>query len=110
MGHGGKQRDPGERDRRPNEDIPRPQCFLLCFRARRPHSSTDRPRRTLRSVAATSSAVVSTSSCTTSNSASRSARRASADLDALDRKSTRLNSSHVRISYAVFCLKKKKQN
>src|SRR3989442_11985596 len=25
-----------------------------------------------------------------------------------DRKSTRLNSSHVRISYAVFCLKKKK--
>src|SRR5207253_10729649 len=27
-----------------------------------------------------------------------------------DRKSTRLNSSHVAISYAVFCLKKKKQN
>src|SRR3989442_11860119 len=27
---------------------------------------------------------------------------------ASDRKSTRLNSSHVRISYAVFCLKKKK--
>src|SRR5690349_22807285 len=26
----------------------------------------------------------------------------------LDRKSTRLNSSHVEISYAVFCLKKKK--
>src|SRR5215813_9172041 len=26
-----------------------------------------------------------------------------------DRKSTRLNSSHVRISYAVFCLKKKKE-
>src|SRR5690554_6973059 len=32
------------------------------------------------------------------------------DLDAdVDRKSTRLNSSHVRISYAVFCLKKKKK-
>src|SRR5438874_4289777 len=33
------------------------------------------------------------------------------ELDALrriDRKSTRLNSSHVEISYAVFCLKKKK--
>src|SRR3989442_10321798 len=28
----------------------------------------------------------------------------------IDRKSTRLNSSHVRISYAVFCLKKKKKN
>src|SRR2546421_748852 len=28
----------------------------------------------------------------------------------LDRKSTRLNSSHDQISYAVFCLKKKKNN
>src|SRR5690242_21528467 len=28
----------------------------------------------------------------------------------LDRKSTRLNSSHMSISYAVFCLKKKKKN
>src|SRR5436309_12446159 len=27
-----------------------------------------------------------------------------------DRKSTRLNSSHVKISYAVFCLKKKKED
>src|SRR5436309_6768682 len=27
-----------------------------------------------------------------------------------DRKSTRLNSSHVKISYAVFCLKKKKRS
>src|SRR5699024_12339037 len=47
----------------------------------------------------------------------RTARRALRDvrellrrLDALqDRKSTRLNSSHVSISYAVFCLKKKKK-
>src|SRR2546427_7069226 len=29
--------------------------------------------------------------------------------DVLDRKSTRLNSSHSQISYAVFCLKKKKK-
>src|SRR2546427_8766562 len=29
------------------------------------------------------------------------------DLEGLDRKSTRLNSSHSQISYAVFCLKKK---
>src|SRR2546430_7466536 len=29
---------------------------------------------------------------------------------AADRKSTRLNSSHSQISYAVFCLKKKKKN
>src|SRR3712207_7240196 len=33
------------------------------------------------------------------------------DLDYVeDRKSTRLNSSHANISYAVFCLKKKKKN
>src|SRR5690554_7433769 len=35
-------------------------------------------------------------------------KRANPDMDK-DRKSTRLNSSHVRISYAVFCLKKKKK-
>src|SRR3712207_8548609 len=34
-------------------------------------------------------------------------RRRAAGLD-VDRKSTRLNSSHANISYAVFCLKKKK--
>src|SRR5437867_10482716 len=32
-----------------------------------------------------------------------------ADVRRLDRKSTRLNSSHRTISYAVFCLKKKKK-
>src|SRR5947208_9959552 len=35
--------------------------------------------------------------------------RVSAELGAEDRKSTRLNSSHQIISYAVFCLKKKNQ-
>src|SRR3712207_8715529 len=30
--------------------------------------------------------------------------------DGIDRKSTRLNSSHANISYAVFCLKKKNQH
>src|SRR5690606_41569819 len=35
-------------------------------------------------------------------------RRRSRGLGRGDRKSTRLNSSHVKISYAVFCLKKKK--
>src|SRR5438270_9881424 len=33
-----------------------------------------------------------------------------ADLAGIDRKSTRLNSSHSQISYAVFCLKKKKNH
>src|SRR5256885_5823794 len=34
---------------------------------------------------------------------------AGSPVDVKDRKSTRLNSSHLVISYAVFCLKKKKQ-
>src|SRR5690625_5608518 len=42
--------------------------------------------------------------------AGRRAAEATADLEPkVDRKSTRLNSSHVAISYAVFCLKKKKK-
>src|SRR3712207_8787032 len=34
--------------------------------------------------------------------------KAISTMDSIDRKSTRLNSSHANISYAVFCLKKKK--
>src|SRR5471030_3458225 len=37
-------------------------------------------------------------------------RRPPGRADGRDRKSTRLNSSHLGISYAVFCLKKKKKN
>src|SRR2546426_1407794 len=40
---------------------------------------------------------------------SEASRRLSASTAAADRKSTRLNSSHLVISYAVFCLKKKKK-
>src|SRR2546426_3847386 len=36
-------------------------------------------------------------------------RRSASMFQSLDRKSTRLNSSHLVISYAVFCLKKKKK-
>src|SRR6266496_4695378 len=39
----------------------------------------------------------------------RARRPADVPADDRDRKSTRLNSSHVEISYAVFCLKKKKK-
>src|SRR2546427_5152423 len=35
--------------------------------------------------------------------------RSAISVEAVDRKSTRLNSSHSQISYAVFCLKKKKK-
>src|SRR5690625_7103052 len=38
----------------------------------------------------------------------KAAREFDSQVDYTDRKSTRLNSSHVAISYAVFCLKKKK--
>src|SRR5256885_12113095 len=44
-----------------------------------------------------------------STSEDKGQRRASCVSDR-DRKSTRLNSSHLVISYAVFCLKKKKKN
>src|SRR5206468_12469266 len=40
----------------------------------------------------------------------RSPRRSVKTSGLADRKSTRLNSSHDQISYAVFCLKKKKKN
>src|SRR2546430_8120619 len=40
----------------------------------------------------------------------RSYRFRRVDASLRDRKSTRLNSSHSQISYAVFCLKKKKNN
>src|SRR5205814_8305162 len=39
----------------------------------------------------------------------RHARSIEASIEPVDRKSTRLNSSHLGISYAVFCLKKKKE-
>src|SRR2546427_8617018 len=40
----------------------------------------------------------------------RGIRDPAADISGVDRKSTRLNSSHSQISYAVFCLKKKKNH
>src|SRR5690554_7686860 len=51
----------------------------------------------------------STCSRTRSASAARSSASVTSSCTTGDRKSTRLNSSHVRISYAVFCLKKKKK-
>src|SRR3712207_8484992 len=42
------------------------------------------------------------------SSTRRARRRKAATSSGADRKSTRLNSSHANISYAVFCLKKKK--
>src|SRR5438445_6521539 len=46
----------------------------------------------------------------TARAARRGAGREKRDVRGPDRKSTRLNSSHANISYAVFCLKKKKMD
>src|SRR5256885_5662049 len=78
-------------------------CFLFFFlMIRRPPRSTLFPYTTLfRSYRA---AFPAAQPRTRRTPASRSARGCSPG----DRKSTRLNSSHLVISYAVFCLKKKK--
>src|SRR5256886_4199515 len=46
------------------------------------------------------------SACFDAGVGSQGTKKATADATAADRKSTRLNSSHSQISYAVFCLKK----
>src|SRR3712207_6884732 len=45
----------------------------------------------------------------TTQTAKKAARSTASTASRQDRKSTRLNSSHANISYAVFCLKKKKK-
>src|SRR5690349_22569122 len=90
---------------------------------RRPPRSTLFPYTTLfRSPRSARSATASTSTCDPATARSEqpaapaSARRVGVHATGgtvrrrwQDRKSTRLNSSHVEISYAVFCLKKKKK-
>src|SRR5438874_3795459 len=68
---------------------------------RRPPRSTLFPYTTLFRSSTMRLVSASARSCAAQNSSNRARRR--------DRKSTRLNSSHVEISYAVFCLKKKKK-
>src|SRR3712207_8110911 len=47
-------------------------------------------------------------SCSRTTCSTCSPERSASSVSTADRKSTRLNSSHANISYAVFCLKKKK--
>src|SRR3712207_8117502 len=47
--------------------------------------------------------------CGSAETMVRITHRHTVEVDGLDRKSTRLNSSHANISYAVFCLKKKQK-
>src|SRR5258707_11588165 len=93
-------------------------CKLLYFfflMIRRPPRSTLFPYTTLfRSIMKLGSIFASAAGSSGGNSTTRIAVPLSGGdrpifLAALDRKSTRLNSSHANISYAVFCLKKKKK-
>src|SRR5438270_3976452 len=79
--------------------------FFFFLMIRRPPRSTLFPYTTLfRSRSAPSGS----HRCSSTDTHSTTSREASGTL-ARDRKSTRLNSSHSQISYAVFCLKKKKK-
>src|SRR5216683_5073130 len=79
--------------------------FFFFLMIRRPPRSTLFPYTTLFRSCRLSSAIRQ------QRSANRFVERLSVRREAWqDRKSTRLNSSHDQISYAVFCLKKKKKN
>src|SRR5256885_12395126 len=80
-------------------------CFFFFLMIRRPPRSTLFPYTTL---FRSQLNVRSATRCTSRRSAG-CATRASVAMKPRDRKSTRLNSSHLVISYAVFCLKKKKK-
>src|SRR6266496_6317436 len=80
--------------------------FFFFLMIRRPPRSTLFPYTTLfRSVPSAARTAPSSRERDTVDPLSAELRR----LHVTDRKSTRLNSSHVEISYAVFCLKKKKK-
>src|SRR5438874_11835818 len=86
-------------------------CRVFFLTSRRPPSSTLFPYTTLfRS--RTYDAVdcwTNTTSCSQTITVRDTIPPVLVGVPTKDRKSTRLNSSHVEISYAVFCLKKKKQ-
>src|SRR5688572_33207270 len=73
--------------------------YTTLFRSHQSGRSDGRPRKALRRLEARGGAGVQ----------GHGAARCDAPRHREDRKSTRLNSSHSQISYAVFCLKKKKK-
>src|SRR5690606_41279850 len=108
----------GVRSTRCDNRTPSARLFLFLVPIRRPRCSTLFPYTTLfRSI---DSCLDTISNCSELGGQSRSPPRDRSHgvvlhtgeprLDLIDRKSTRLNSSHVKISYAVFCLKKKNRS
>src|SRR5690349_21933047 len=73
--------------------------ILLC---RALHTDSRQGERTPMSIT-----VYTKPACVQCNATYRALDKVGVDYQVVDRKSTRLNSSHVEISYAVFCLKKK---
>src|SRR5207245_9271134 len=93
-------------------------CFIYCYRHHRDlHSFPTRRSSDLMAIALFSSLRRSARRKKSSNFRSgrsrfrnqRRGRSTQTSISFTDRKSTRLNSSHGSISYAVFCLKKKKK-
>src|SRR2546430_5646968 len=82
--------------------------FFFFLMIRRPPRSTLFPYTTLFRSATTSGASNSTTQNTGSSPSDGWDTYRPGSASVRDRKSTRLNSSHSQISYAVFCLKKKK--
>src|SRR2546428_13197221 len=82
-------------------------CFFFFLMIRRPPRSTLFPYTTLFRSPNGFSITVRYQGCWPSSRMRGAKPLAESDLD---RKSTRLNSSHDQISYAVFCLKKKKKH
>src|SRR5687768_18512809 len=76
------------------------EIYTLSLHDALPISTATSTRRGPRAGAATTGATVADDVTTAAGDATRAG---------IDRKSTRLNSSHGYISYAVFCLKKKKK-
>src|SRR5438874_8262525 len=89
--------------------LPHLTTLIFFLVIRRPPRSTLFPYTTLfRSAILARCAIRPLATCVSSSRAEQPRLRARRDVRArADRKSTRLNSSHVEISYAVFCLKKK---
>src|SRR5690606_41595153 len=82
--------------------------FLFFLLIRRPPRSTLFPYTTLFRSVRQADRLVPAPAAEARRHGARGQPRDSARAAPRDRKSTRLNSSHVKISYAVFCLKKKK--
>src|SRR5947208_4428634 len=92
-------------------NVPNCHTFTFCFlMTRRPPRSTLFPYTTLSDLARDRHFALDAGGRRPAEPATARAARSAPPGRLPDRKSTRLNSSHQIISYAVFCLKKKKYN